>query len=70
MRVTKLSKTMGRTINTGDMNFIKLEAHAEIELLEGDSIEAADNTLYEVASQMLKEDLARIKKARKEAAAE
>lgn len=70
MRITKLTKTVGRTINTGNFNNVRIEASAEIELLEGDSIEAADNTLYEVTTQMLKEDLVRIKRARQEAEAE
>ena len=70
MRVTKLSKSVGRTINLGNFNNIRIEAHAEIELLEGDAIEAADNTLYDVVTKMLKDDLARIKKAREEAEAE
>ena len=70
MRVIKLSKTLGRTINVGNFNNVRVEASADAELFEGDSIETADKVLYDVVTKMIKDDLARIKKAREEAEAE
>ena len=66
MRITKMSKTLGRVINTGNFCNVKLEAYVEADINEGDSLELASKLLYDEATRMLKDDLARIKKAREE----
>jgi hypothetical protein len=65
MRITKLSKTLGRTINIGNFSNIKLEAHAEVDINDGDSVELADKLLFDTVNSMLKDDLRRIKEERK-----
>ena len=66
MKITKLVKTMGRTINTGNFNSIKIVAELEANLDESDSVEEVDKELYDEISEILARDIERIRKSREE----
>ena len=66
MKITKLTKRLGRTINTSGHNFIKIEVELEATLGE-DTIAEVDAKLFNDAQQILADDLKRIKEKRKDA---
>jgi replicative DNA helicase len=61
MKVTRLVKRLGRVINTGNYASIRIEAEVEARLDEKESVEEADQKLFDVASKILANDLKRIK---------
>ena len=64
MKITKLTKRLGRNINTGNFSSIRIEVELEATLHEGDSLAEVDEKLYEEACEILAKDRNRIKEQR------
>jgi hemerythrin-like domain-containing protein len=64
MKITKIIKSLGRTINIGNFSNIKIDATVEVSINDGESIELADQLLFDTANKMLSDDLRRIKEER------
>lgn len=65
MKITKLSKTLGRVINMGNYSTAKLEQSAEITLDDKDNFEKCEAELYKLVATMLANDIKRMKEGRK-----
>lgn len=66
MKITTLTKRLGRTICTGDHNFLKIEAEVTAVFdEENDTYEAVDDVLFQRAKQSLNADMKRFREARK-----
>lgn len=73
MKITQLHVTVGRTINLGDYNSLKIEQGVTVDLEEGDSIEDAREAAFDEIKHGLMEQNARFnpksRKARERAKA-
>lgn len=65
MRITKISKTKGRTINTGDFNSVRFEESIEVELGEDDSVDSVETIVSDTLDRFLARDVQRLRDARK-----
>ena len=65
MNIIRLTKRLGRTINTGDHEFLKIEMEVTGELTPTDSYEDADQKLFDLCRQSLNADVKRFKEAKK-----
>ena len=61
MKITKISGTLGRTINLGNFNSMRIEATVEVELDDPEEIEQARSTIIAEARESLKQQHAAIK---------
>ena len=65
MKIIRLTKRLGRTINTGNYNSVTIQAEATIEFdSDHESYEGADKELFEHISLSLANDRKRIKEKR------
>ncbi len=64
MKITKLTKRIGRVINIGNYQTLKIEAEVTAEG-SFDSYDEVDKELYDRCTQSLNADLKRFKEARK-----
>ncbi len=65
MKITRLTKRLGRTIHTGDHQFLKIESEVTAEFdSEHESYEDVDKVLFERNRQSLNDDLKRFKEAK------
>lgn len=66
MKIVTLTKRIGRTINLGDMNFIKIEAEATATFdSDTETTEDVDKVLFEEVSKSIQADKKRIAAAKK-----
>lgn len=61
MKIIKISGTLGRTINLGNFNSMRIEASVEVELDSPDEIEEARAAIIAEARESLKQQHAAIK---------
>jgi hypothetical protein len=64
MKITKMIKTISRTINLGSFNSIKIENGVEAEIELGDTIGNVEEDLYSEVRRAMANDLRRIKEER------
>ncbi len=65
MKITRLTKRLGRTINTGDHQFLKIESEATAEFdSDNESYEEVDKVLFERNRQSLNADVKRFREAK------
>ena len=66
MRISSISLSLGRTVNLGDFNSMRVETGATMEIAEGDDLAVARESLHDEVKTMLatigRETLARLKK--------
>ena len=66
MKITKLTKHLGRTIGLKNFGSIKVDVALEATLEDNDSLEQVDQELYDNATTILRNDLKRIEESRKQ----
>lgn len=67
MKITKLTKRLGRTINLGNFNSATFVEEATVELSDSDNTAEVDKMLYSIVAQMLTDDINRMREDRKNA---
>lgn len=62
MKITRIVKRLGKVFNFGDQ-YKPLHIHEEVEAVldENDTVEDVDKKLFDLATEMMAKDLARIK---------
>ncbi|TDI96945.1 MAG: hypothetical protein E2O29_01550 [Deltaproteobacteria bacterium] len=65
MRVTRLVKKLGRTINLGDFNSASFGDEIEVVLEEGENLDTAEEKLYKIVAGFLAKDINRMREGRK-----
>lgn len=63
MKITRIVKRLGKVFQSGGNQYSPLHIHAEVEatLDENDTVEAVDKALFDRATEMIGNDLKRIK---------
>jgi hypothetical protein len=64
MKITKLTKRVGRVINLGQYQTLKIEEELEATIDPTDDIDDVDQKLFDKATEFMGRDLQRIKKER------
>jgi hypothetical protein len=64
MKITKILKTLARTINTGNFSSIRIENGVEAELTDKDDLVEVEEKLYSEVRRAMANDLRRIKEER------
>ena len=70
MKITKLVKSISRTINLGDFNSIRIENGVEAEIAESDNLEQVEQKLYLDIRRAMANDIRRIKEEKRQAVQE
>ena len=70
MKITKLVKSISRTINLGDFNSIRIENGVEAEIAESDNLEQVEQKLYLGIRRAMANDIRRIKEEKRQAVQE
>ncbi len=55
MRISSISLSLGRTVNLGDYNSMRVETGATMDIDEGDDLSAAKAALHDEVKAMLEE---------------
>lgn len=64
MKITRIVKRLGRTIQTKQFNTIRLDAEFEATVDENDDLDKVDQELFDKASKALGDDIQRIRERR------
>jgi len=70
VKITKLVKSISRTINLGDFNSIRIENGVEAEIAESDNLEQVEQKLYLDIRRAMANDIRRIKEEKRQAVQE
>jgi len=64
MKITKLTKRLGRVINLGQYQTLRIEQEVEACIDSEDDLDTVDKELFNIATKFMGKDLQRIKKER------
>ena len=65
MKVIRITKMLGRTINLGDCNFATFKDEVEVTLELGEDPDTVEEKLYKTVAGFLAKDINRMKEGRK-----